>query len=197
MNERITIVAAIGPGYKIREHQAAIERTAAALPLPSRQLLIERPEIASLANYSRFILFNLWPHIETEFALIVQWDGYGVNRGKWTDDFLKWDYIGATWPAYMATPDQRVGNGGFSLRSTKWLLAGKDNRDWRGEPEDVFCCRTHQSNWLAAGCRIAPAQLAMRFSIEHPCEEWPHWTSKDSFGFHGWFSPDREKYRIL
>ena len=42
-------------------------------------------------------------------------------------DFLKWDYIGAPWPlSYEAFVDPfgrhiRVGNGGFSLRSRKFL----------------------------------------------------------------------------
>ncbi|SAL48353.1 hypothetical protein AWB74_02212 [Caballeronia arvi] len=41
------------------------------------------------------MLFALWRFIETEYALIVQDDGWILDIGNWSDEFLSYDYIGA------------------------------------------------------------------------------------------------------
>jgi hypothetical protein len=35
---------------------------------------------------------------DTEFAILVHEDGFIVNPECWSDEFLKYDYIGAPWP---------------------------------------------------------------------------------------------------
>ena len=91
-------------------------------------------------NYNRFIVFDLHKYIETEFALIIQDDGFVTGPNQWRKEFLDYDYIGAPWP--LPTDDFsyrdpfgnliRVGNGGFSLRSKKILsLPTKLNLEWR------------------------------------------------------------------
>ena len=71
--------------------------------------------IGSIKAYSKFIVEESSNYFKTEHALIIQHDGFVLNAGAWTDDFLKYDYIGAPWP------NRRVGNGGFSLRSKKLM----------------------------------------------------------------------------
>jgi hypothetical protein len=96
----------------------------------------------------------------------------------------------------VSNPLGRVGNGGFSLRSKRWLEAGKAAPPHEGEPEDVFCCQKYLDHYLHCGCRVAPIDLAQKFSIEHKIPEYAEWSVRDSFGFHGWFGQDRESYRI-
>jgi hypothetical protein len=92
------------------------------------------------------VTFALHTFIETDYALIVQNDGWVLNAGVFGQDFLEFDYIGA--PTAMAevitadgtrtylkdyswvkhelerAPGTRINwsmNGGFSLRSRRFL----------------------------------------------------------------------------
>lgn len=98
----------------------------------------------SYLEYNLFILYALDQLVETDFALIVQNDGFVVDGNNWRDEFFDYDYIGA--PVYGVyevlengivknhqgdeckkylndMPDNfiDVQNGGFSLRSKKLL----------------------------------------------------------------------------
>jgi hypothetical protein len=83
----------------------------------------------SLEEYSKFIVYDLYKYIDTDYALIIQEDGFIINPDCWTDDFLNYDYIGAPWILPLDDFSYRdafgnivrVGNGGFSLRSKKLL----------------------------------------------------------------------------
>ena len=48
-------------------------------------------------EYNIFVVKELPKHIESDYALVMNHDGYIVNTDAWTDDFLKYDYIGAPW----------------------------------------------------------------------------------------------------
>ena len=61
------------------------------------------------SEYSRWVIKNLPYEIESEYYLIMQWDGFIVNPNKWNTDFLKYDYLGG---------GGGLQNGGFSLRKT-------------------------------------------------------------------------------
>ena len=73
------------------------------------------------ADYNYIMLKGLSPFIKTDFMLHIHPDGFAVNKEKWTDQYLKYDYIGAPWQ------DRAVGNGGFSLRSNKLIDALTDS----------------------------------------------------------------------
>lgn len=159
-------------------------------------------------DYSRNTL-KICPKIcECDFDLIVQWDGYACNSDAWTDDFLKYDYIGATWD------DGVVGNGGFSLRSrklydslialdVKYLYENFDSEivsqdRWhsyasdgsRFVPEDVVICRIYRKMLEERGNVFASHDISDRFSIENHSEISPwlgrknEWIGR-SLGFHG------------
>ena len=103
-------------------------------------------KIRNRADYSNFILKDLLGHIETEFVLCIQWDGYILDARNWSEEFLSVDYVGARWPHFNDGHD--VGNGGFSLRSRRLLKACSDDRiGGGGEAEDVAICRTARP-WL-------------------------------------------------
>lgn len=215
----ITVVSATA--FKVNAHATAIMKTMAALPVPSIGLLISlsRPTITYTGkwavidpkwipngtwdriSYSRFMIYALHLYIQTDYCITVQWDGYGLNKDKWDNAFLDYDYIGAPWP--LSHGEQfRVGNGGFSLRSKKWISITSDQSsvpDFDKDEhlvEDYYFCRNHKDLYDKAGCKIAPIEVAARFSYEQKVEEFPEWSSDKSFGFHGFIDKANEKHRL-
>jgi glycosyltransferase involved in cell wall biosynthesis len=117
-------------------------------------------------DYSRFMLKELTDHFNTSHVLTIHSDGYVLNWKAWDPEFLKYDYIGATW-AYK--DNMNVGNGGFSLRSKKLcdILATNDIPEELMHPEDGCICRTFRKSLEDNfGILFAPEEVANRFSIE-------------------------------
>jgi hypothetical protein len=146
-------------------------------------------------QYNHFIVYRLCEYIDTDFALVVQNDGYVVNGNQWDDSFLNYDYIGAVWP--MPQDDfsfrdshgdlYRVGNGGFSLRSKKLLSLAKElNLEWKEYfgfyHEDGFVCVHNRKIYENHGCVFADIETASEFSHESKLIENEN---KIPFGFHG------------
>jgi hypothetical protein len=144
--------------------------------------------IESIEDYSRFVMKSLSAYIDTQFTLVTQWDGYVINAGAWSEDFLAFDYIGARWSddivrAAGSPPEYAVGNGGFSLRSDMFLGAGTDPHLTETHPEDTHMCGTYRSYLEKAyGIRFADTAIADRFSFEIFLPEGR------PFGFHGCFN---------
>jgi len=138
-------------------------------PLPSRDA------------YSRFVLKSLLAHVETPYVLLIQWDGYVVNPAAFEPAFLECDYIGAKWFWYH--DGMRVGNGGFSLRSRKLLVALQDPRIQLGDAEDTTIGRTFRP-LLEREYTIhyASEALADRFAFEAA------YPAGMPFGFHGLYN---------
>jgi hypothetical protein len=141
--------------------------------------------IGSTAAYSNFMLHELHAHIRTDFALVVQYDGFVLNPAAWDPALLEYDYAGAPMPVGDGLV---VGNGGFSLRSRKLLHALRDDaqiRDYDAARagswfEDVAICSIFRQRLEEAhGIRFAPAQMADRFAAGRTLP------TQNSFGFHG------------
>jgi len=141
--------------------------------------------------------------VEYDFMLLVQDDGYVINPELWDPVFLAYDYCGAPWPnnkewidkqtksnKHMVGDWNRVGNGGFSLRSKKFIKTTSDlflTNGGRGE--DINLCLHHgivlKFVW---GIKFAPVDVALRFSYENPIAETdycPYFDKTKHFGFHG------------
>lgn len=145
-------------------------------------------KISSYAEYNCFMLADLANHLRTDFALVIQYDGFVINPACFSDFFLKFDYIGAPWPAGLIK-DQgpMVGNGGFSLRSAR-LVEATANKYRRFvdflQPEDVTICRFLRPMLEEVeGISFAPVEVARYFSIE--LESNKNSLRVASFGFHG------------
>jgi hypothetical protein len=179
----ITIVALDTQSHELTRR--AIELTQQALPIPSKVLTFsDRPiiegetrvpilPIKGIEDYSELCLKHLWPYIDTDHFIIVQYDGFAVNGHAWDNAFLEVDYIGALWPWAHIPDGQRVGNGGFSLRSKKLIHALRDptvkmNKGIEfGTNEDVVICRTYRRHLeLSHGIKFATDELASKFSYE-------------------------------
>ena len=170
----ITVVAVTG--IKAQETYEAVEQTQRTIPHQTRKHIILQPGM-TLDDYSRFIVKELNKEIQTEFALVCQWDGFGRNVELWDDAFLEYDYVGAPWF------QGETGNGGLSLRSKRFLEASAALPD----PfcaEDAYLCQYKRKELESLGLKFAPIDVALRFSFEHPVDGIP-WNRHDSWGMHG------------
>ena len=148
--------------------------------LPGARHIIREP-VANISEYAEIMLKGTAEHVNTDHALYVQWDGIANDSQQWTDEFLRYDYIGAPWP--WEPNGSNVGNGGFSLRSRRLLDACQDAevRLTPAEPtaEDKVIGNIRRSYLESKyGIQIAPTELARQFSFELGVHE-------PSFGFHG------------
>lgn len=136
----------------------------------------------SFGDICSIMLKGLSDKISTEHALFVQWDGMAHDHTMWQDEFLTFDYIGAPWP--FVVTDNKVGNGGFSLRSKK--LIDSLSMDPRiklggifGNSEDaIICQQERQYLEYKYGVKFADIDSASKFSLEIG-------DHRNSFGFHG------------
>lgn len=140
------------------------------------------PRISSAKDYSQFLLRQLAHHIASTHCLVAQWDGHIMNPASWDPDFLKFDYIGASWPQFDDGLD--VGNGGFSLRSRRLLEICARPDFVPVHPEDVSIGRINRRKLEALGIKFAPKEIADRFATERAGDTFK------AFGFHGvWLMP--------
>ncbi len=144
----------------------------------------------SIDDYSKFMAYDLASYVETDFVLVVQYDGYVIRPQKWNDRFLDYDYIGAPWPKGVhMTKDRvnvRVGNGGFSLRSKKLLTALRElnlpftHANTGYYNEDGIICNYYRRALEDYGIKFAPVAIASQFSREQDCDD----SEPAPFGFH-------------
>jgi hypothetical protein len=133
--------------------------------------------IKSKREYSEFVMKKLNQYFDTEFVLVFQHDGYVLDGSAWTDDFLKFDYVGAPW---VYDHDRQIGNGGFSLRSKRLHTVLADD-PWIDvlHPEDQSICIVYRYYLEEKyGIKFATTDVASKFafeSLEPPCP---------TFGFH-------------
>lgn len=165
------------------------------------------PHIASIEEYSLFCIRDLHKYVDTDYVLVVQYDGFVLNPASWTDEFLKYDYIGAPWLiereywfTKFAVPLSMkgslvTGNGGFSLRSKRFVEASNElyqlGKIPTYHPEDVALCVWLKQSMEKRGLSYAPTDMSSRFSFEGSRDPY-----SNQFGFHGfkatnldvWFS---------
>ncbi len=132
----------------------------------------------SQEEVDEILWYKVPPRINTSHFLVVQWDGWVINGEAWRSEFLEYDYIGAPW--WWHPDDHKVGNGGFSLRSTRLARYVAESPHWfpRRYPEDHHLCRTYRPALEAACFKWAPVEPAAHFSFEHSHPKFP------TFGFH-------------
>jgi hypothetical protein len=137
------------------------------------------PRFEKLEDYSFFVMKKLGRYLQTDFVLIVHWDGYVIDGSLWRDEFLEFDYIGAPWPSEIKNA---VGNGGFSLRSRRLMRMLADSHIEHFHPEDAVICQVYRESLEKNGIRFADFDTAFRFSVELGEPPGP------TLGFHGVFN---------
>jgi len=198
--KNVTLIAVTS--VRVKQALWALRQSSKAIKYAEVKLLThERPRAKDVCvetidrldrdGYSNFIVYDLYRHFDTDFALLIQDDGYVVNPASWREEFLAYDYIGAPWPDGWYPDEEgrsrRVGNGGFSLRSRKLCrVASELGLPWQSFQghfnEDAFICAYNLKSYEAQGCRIAPLDVAKYFSHE---AELPETAGITPFGFHG------------
>lgn len=172
---------------------------------PPEFQIVDIKHLGSWHGYNDFML-GIGRYVATDYALIIQDDGFVTNPDMWDPAFLEYDYIGAPWPAEPSWVDKqvlggeirgvfpynRVGNGGFSLRSRKFMEVSSEFDTCGGLGEDAFLCTHKYSYMLEKGIKFAPMDLAYKFSYENPLLDYGHkWNDSvalnpdEHFGFHG------------
>lgn len=156
----------------------------------TREHAVEIPTLANLEAYSTFIIRELHRHINTRYCLLIQSDGYMINPESWTDAFFQYDFIGATW-----STSRMVGNGGFSLRSKKFLEAtAKFRPEENCHPEDAWATMKHREELIRLfGIRFPPPGIADVFAFEGRKWDGSEWNGvqqrwNNAFGFHSWLT---------
>ena len=153
-------------------------------------------------GYSRLIIKDLHKYFETDFCLVVQEDGFVIDTNFWDDEFLNYDYIGAPWPdrvkvklgyRELRLKENKVGNGGFSLRSKKLVKTSSemdfDKLQFPIKNEDTIICHFLYKDMVEKGINFAPLDIASKFAIEDPKNLYGQ-DINSVFGFHGkYFRP--------
>ena len=159
-----------------------------------------------LREYNRMCIEDLHSYIDTEYCLLIQWDGFVIDANRWQDKFLEYDYVGAPWNVPKGARNN-IGNGGFSLRSKKFLEVSSqlrydpDNCEWLHPsqklalpiaPEDWYMCYSNYKHFSNENINFPDTKTAYKFSVEHssslqPFNPFDVKTYK-SFGFHGEFN---------
>jgi hypothetical protein len=137
-------------------------------------------KIESLGEYNRLITTELPKHLNTDYCLIIQFDGFVLNSSEWNNLFLHYDYIGAPWPVHNHGK-HNVGNGGFSLRSKKLcnLISSFTYDDYDKFPEDLHICQRLRPELESKhGIHFPSESIASHFSSESYVYRYP------TFGFH-------------
>lgn len=131
---------------------------------------IKREPTKTFREYNELMLKGVAEHVTDGHAMYVQADSMVHQSNHWHDEFLDYDYIGAVWP--NEPEGQNVGNGGFSLRSAKFLEACLDNEvqlleKYKFIQEDACIGRDFRP-YLETKYHIkyAPTELAQKFSYE-------------------------------
>jgi hypothetical protein len=135
--------------------------------------------IKSIHEYSKFMIKDLYKYINTDFVLCTQWDAFVLNADAWTDKFLEYDYVGAPW---WYPSGGNIGNGGFSLRSKRFLEVCSKLPIKNYHPEDLMICRVYKHLLEKEGIKFAPEELAAKFSFEGNQKYGHKWNGQ--FGFH-------------
>lgn len=139
-------------------------------------------------GYSLFMMHSLYAYIETDFCLVVQDDGWVLNGKNFKPEYYDYDYIGA--PSHCAFGDGHlylhfewtkaeepvsvVQNGGFSLRSKRFLEACNkhgivhlNSNEIHGWNEDAQLSAILKPVLESYGYKYCPIDIAKHFSIEY------------------------------
>ena len=156
---------------------------------------------SSIDEWNYGCIYDMHQFVDTSHCLYIHADSWVLNPEQWDNDWLNYDYIGAPWP-YSETAyidpfgnHQRVGNGGFSLRSKKLLevplkadIPFDVNRGMFYKHmnvglfnEDGNICVHNRHIYEEHGCVFAPVEVAAHFSHEH---QVPETETIIPFGFH-------------
>jgi len=145
------------------------------------------PNWPTKLDWCRAIWFEVPKHIHTSHMLLCQWDAGIWNPDDWTNEFMKYDFIGALWEWQSFN---RVCNTGFCLKSSRlarYIYYHRDKYPCYADTEDGLLCRKYRPDLEKEGFTWSPEKLAHKFSFEGygPAQRPP---LESHFGFHGLYN---------
>ncbi len=175
------------------------------LTLPKGITYKHTSKLTDIDCFNYKMVYELGDYIDTDYVLLIHYDGFVVHPEKWQEEFLRYDYIGSPWPVPKEGKRHcfhdingnlcRVGNS-VSLRSKRLLDFPREaNLTWEKDEdgvynEDVFLCCMNKHKIEEAGMRIAPVEVAKYFGHEHPV---PETLNVDApFVFHKWWGRNKQ-----
>jgi hypothetical protein len=121
---------------------------------------------------------------------LFQDDGYPLNPEMWRDEFMEYDYVGAPIPLntnILFNADERIGGGGFTLRSKKLMEFTKTipypDKYGMYNNEDTIIVMEYRNELIENGMKICPHNIARHFVIQNAIDE--NHTLYNTFGYHG------------
>jgi hypothetical protein len=145
---------------------------------------IQCPDFANKKKAGAFYYGRAMEAVETDFALMLEWDAGIFDETKWLPEFFDYDYIGAPW-VRPQDDGHNVGNGGFTLMSKKLGHYAVEHVRQYPVYTDWDFCRFQRPKYEAAGFKWPNADLASYFAWELGTR------NPDHFGYHGAFNwPD-------
>jgi hypothetical protein len=153
-----------------------------------KKIAWKRCHFIDYLGYSLFMMHGLYAYIETDYCLVVQDDGWVLNGKNFKPEYYDYDYIGA--PSHCAfgdgnlylqfswtqatEPVKVVQNGGFSLRSKRFLEACNkhgimhlNSNEIHGWNEDAQLSSILKPVLQSYGYKYCPDEIAKYFSIEY------------------------------
>ena len=167
------------------------------LSLPENITYKHTEKITNIDMFNYMMVYDLYKYVDTDYALLIHYDGFVVNPDKWQDRFLDYDYIGSPWPippeddkiTYRDIHGNlcRVGNS-VSIRSKRLMeLPSKLTLPWQPFHgwfnEDGFICCNNRHIFEEHGMKFAPVDIAIHFGQESMV---PEGEGVKSFAFHKW-----------
>lgn len=145
---------------------------------------VEIMPLTSLIMYSIFMLTKVHEYIDTPHVLIVQRDGWILNPESFDPAWLELDYIGPLFMQY-----DKVGSGGFSLRSKRTTEDAVRYFDWDGTEFGANQIQSKLSyyedgiiSFNSLGLKIGSLEQAANFA--QGGNRNPKYFREKPFGFH-------------
>lgn len=135
--------------------------------------------VSDYEGWNRFMVKDLVNYLPDGHVIFIHNDGYILNPKAWRPAFLNYDYIGAPWWYHTGI---NVGNGGFCLRSRKFVETSARFSFPVYAPEDHILIRLNGAVMEQQGIKFAPEILASKFALEGNMKWGTTWNGQ--FGFH-------------
>jgi len=135
---QVTLICITGLYYDVEGHKKAMQKSCEGIEFGSMRVVMD-DKINDVDDHNKFLIYDLWKFVDTEFLFLIHADGFITNPQLWNPKWLEYDYCGSPWPLpsdnySYRTPDKeiiRVGNS-VGLRSKRLMEApSKYNFEWK------------------------------------------------------------------
>ena len=162
-------------------------------------------KLKTINDFNYDMIYKIHEYINTDFMLLVHYDGFVVNPDMWREEFLDYDYIGSPFPLPKDDFSYRDANGNIcrvgnsvSIRSKRLLeFPSKANIPFEADHgffnEDGFICCKNRVLLEENEMKFAPLEVARYFGHENML---PETEGIKPFVFHKWAGTNKDYPRF-